>query len=577
MIAKKNLLIPLATLALLASCGNPGTNSSVTTSSEDQTSSASSSDSKPAPTPLADILANYRAGITATGTTKVFYGSDVHSTAEFITKFTTNSYHFEETTNGEKTASADLFKTIVDGAEYVATSNVTADNEVVLTTVRNEEGSLIGWSAVQNPFLDETTDPGFFDYSEEGYYYLDFSKDVQKRGNRYQAAIDLASKFAAITTYGFDSVKIAVNGNKITEISIVTQSFNLSQEKTTAHYEVSFTLDNDPKHDHSAVMATPYEHLAYHDTLKAAFDQLSTNPSYSFERNAASIASASMPNLKGYVSTDAFYYAIPTNADQFAGLILKENKVYEVLKDRDTYSYDETPLTDENDVLLHEIPAGYYPMRSEPVEAFIYSESSKKYVLNQIDLSGVSLADYFTFYFDTFGYILDEDSMSSLTFSSVEVELNSDNKISSIAMNTAEQGSVIYTFTYDNSALPFNPATLAAKDVAADMYGTYTGTFASDAAIHGGEAFSITFTHVANTDVYTKEKHPYNYQVTYSYGTDTSVYTAIGVSYSTTGGLMFTAGGRDYNLTKKEDGTYVLTVSDDSGKSASCVMTKQAA
>lgn len=575
MFKKKNIALTLSLLALLASCGEKPATSSA--SSENTTSS--SHQDKPAPTPLADILADYRANLTAKGTTNIFYGTEVHSTSSFVTKFTSNSYHFEETNEkGEKVASSDLFRIVQNGESYVAVSSVNENNQVVMTPARDqEENNLIGWSTVQNPFLDSVTDPGFFDYDEkEGVYYLDFAKDTQERGNRYQAALDLISKFSVVIPYGFDSVKLSVEGKKITAVNIVTRSFSINNPKTTVHYEVIFMLDNDQSHDHSATMATPFEHLDYHDTLQAAFDKLLKSPSYSFERDASSLSSVSMPHLKGYVSSDAFYYSVPNQADNYAALIVKDSKVYEVTKEGDNYAYDETPLADDNDTLLRAIPVGYYPLRAEPVEAFLYSESSHKYVLDQIDSTGTSLADYFAFYFDTFGYILDEDSMASLTFSSVEVELNVQNEIGTIALHTESKGSVLYSFTYDTSALPFDPAKIETIDIAKDAYGTYQGTFATDATIHAGETYTIHFSREANTDKYTKEKHPYVYKVTLSYGTGTSLYTALDVSYSTTMGISFVSGAEDYTIAKQKDGTYLLTVQDEEGKTASCLVTKTA-
>ena len=559
--SKKNILAPLAALTLLASCGSAG----------------SSKSSKTEPVDLAKVFSAYRGGITATGTTEVYYDEEVHSTANFVTKFTATSYHFEEEVDGQKSASADLFQITKDGEKYVATSDVNADNEVVMTPSRDEEGGLIGWSTVQNPFLDSVLDPGFFDYREEGYYTLDFSKDAEKRGNRYQAAVDLISKFALITPYGFDSVKVYLSGEKIQSIAIITKAFSLSKPKVKAHYEVNIALDNDPAHDHNATMATPFAHEDYHDALKQGFDALLNNPSYSFTRDASTLASVQMPHLKGYVSEDAFYYALPSDDSQFSALIKKDNKVYEVVKDGEGYAYEETPLTDDEDSLLRAIPAGYYPQRAEPVEAFSYEADSKKYVLDKTNTAGVSLADYFAFYFDSFGYGREEESMASNTFTRVEVSLCEGNKISTIALQTESKGNVVYTFAYDKSALPFDPASLTAKDVAASAYGTYTGTFANDAALHAGESYTITFKRVVNTDEYTKEKHPYNYVVSLSYGTDSSVYTAINVSYSPESGLHFESGGESYSLSKKEDGTYLLQVSDDSGATASCAMAKQAA
>lgn len=86
-------------------------------------------------------------------------------------------------------------------------------------------------------------------------------------------------------------------------------------------------------------------------------------------------------------------------------------------------------------------------------------------------------------------------------------------EIAAIALHTESQGSVLYSFTYDNSALPFDPAKIEAIDIAKDAYGTYSGTFAADATIHAGESYTIHFSHEANTDKYTKEKHPYVYKV----------------------------------------------------------------
>lgn len=561
MLKKKNILAPLAALALLASCGSAET----------------SKRSKVEPVDLAKVFSAYREGITATGTTEVYYDDEVHSTANFVTKFTATSYHFEEEVDGQKTASADLFQVKQNGEKYVATSDVNADNEVVMTPSRNEERSLIGWSTVQNPFLDSVLDPGFFDYSEAGYYALDFSKDAEKRGNRYQAAIDLVSKFAVITPYGFDSVKIYLSGEKIQNIEIITKAFSLSKPKVQAHYEVNIALDNDPAHDHNATMATPFEHKDYHDALKRGFDALLKSPSYSFRRDASTLVSAQMPQLKGYVSEDAFYYAFPNDDSQFGALIKKDDKVYEVVKDGEGYAYEETPLTDDEDSLLRAIPTGYYPQRAEPVEAFAYEEDSKKYVLDRTNTAGVSLADYFAFGFDSFGYVLDEKSMASYTFTRVEVSLGEGNKISTISLQTESKGNVVYTFAYDKSALPFDPASLTAKDVAAEDYGTYTGSFASDAALHAGESYTITFKRVVNTDEYTKEKHPYSYVVTLSHGTDGSVYTAVSVHYSPEKGLSFESGGESYSLRKKEDGSYLLQVSDDNGSTATCTMNKQAA
>lgn len=579
----KYLVASLFTLSLLASCGNNGnpnsSSVSVTPSSDtSDTSGKGSSTSKSnrrGALPLAEILAEYRDGLTATGTKKIYYGSEVNSTINFVTKFTKDSYHFEET-DGKETATTDLFKVTQNGADYVATTQIDANNEVVYTPVKNDENQLVGWSNVQNPFLDNYTDPGFFDYDEyEGYYYLDFEKDAQKAGNRFQAAVDLMAKFTGSSSYGFDSLEISVEGKKITEIRIVTTSFTLSKENTKAHYEINFTLDNDPTHDHSATKATPYPEMDYHKDLKKGFDKLINTPAYSFQRDASSISTLAMPKLEGYVSFDTFYYDIPGRTDQFSGLIQKDGKVYEVEKDSDGYYYDDTPLTMDSTV-LKEIPSAFYPARSEAVEAFTYSDSSKRYILEGADATGAYIADYFSFYFDTFGYILDEDNMAKLTFTSVEVTLNEDDEITSLSLNTQRQGSVIYTFTYDTSLRPFDPASLKPMDIAKNDYGTYVGTFAGDAKIHAGETITIHFSRKENTDKYTKDREPYVYQVTYSYAGDASVYTAQNVSYSVSGGLTFTAGGQDYTLAKKEDGTYQLSIGDDEGNTVTTTMTKSA-
>lgn len=569
MFNKKKIAISLSFFALLTSCGEKPASGSSSLNAQ------SSRPSQSSPVSLADIFANYRANLTAEGTTKIFYGSSVHSASSFITKFTANSYHFEERGTETEDTTVDFFKWIHDGIGYVATTNIDENNQVVTTPVRDEEGSYVAWTTVQNPFLDNATDPGFFDYDEnEGYYYLDFSKDAETRGNRYQAASDLASKFAVRSPLGFESVKIMVTESAITEIQIVTKSFSISSPKTNVHYEMNFTLDNDQSHDHSATMAAPYPHLDYHAQLQAAFDHLLKSPSYSFVRDSSSLSTVSMAHLNGYVSSDVFYYADPAHADNFAALIRKDGKVYEVVKDGDDYAYDETPLTDSNNTLLTSIPVGYYPQRAEPVEAFVYSETSHKYVLQGNDNNGTALADYFAFYFDSFGYLLDEDNMQQLSFEKVEAELDSQNRISSIALYTSDQESILYTFSYDTSLLPFSLDSLKAKDIASDAYGTYQGTFASDAALHANETFTIHFERKENADKYTQEKQPYVYQVTLTYENDGTLYAALNVNYSKENGLSFASGGEDFSLTKQADGTYLLTIKNDEGKTATCVMTK---
>lgn len=538
---------------------NPSTPSSSTTPSKPG-SPSQSKPSTPSIVPEAsiqDLLSSLQGNFTATGTIKDIDDNGVGSTMDFTTKFTDTTYHHDRTIDGES-GSVDYFKLSEGGNDYMGSYSIDRENNLVLDKVDDGEGSGMSWSNVSNPFLDAEVDASYFTKDSTGNYYFDFSLDKDENGNRSKACRDILSKIPVLSFTKFAAFEMYVTGDRVSSFYIESKDYT-DTNNNVFHYEIEFTVDTDQSHDHSAVIPSVYQSKSYTKSLKTAFNRLETGP-YSFTRTVTG-GKVTLPYLEGYNSDDVVYYQTEDSSN-FNGYLVKDDYVHEIVKEDDTYYYDESNVSYDEEY-LHNLNE-FLPIRSVAVEAFAFDEESQSYVLNDDTLN-------FVYSFD--GYLgLNQELLNEESVTNVSVKMSQ----STISMLSYQIGSytVTYQFTYDESKLPFDLANIEVNDSRKVFYGKYTGTLTGQ---NYKQQVKIVVQKVKNNDKYTSDKEPYRVNVLVSVDPvitdDSSVYTATDVSVSSDTLSFFC----DYNYTmvyNKADGSYKLTAVSESGKTYTSVLTK---